>query len=319
MTKVSKKVKTKAPARPNKKSRELARPEYKTLRLSKRIKHPDGKLANFRTVLARSWLPFKKHPKQFLVLTLVYFLLTILLVKGLTATAGLSELRTTLTEAFGAEITTATMLSTLFSTMVSSAGSVSGEVGSFYQSMLLVLFSLVFIWSIRISHAGRPLSVKSAFYGSTYPLFQFLGVMAVGMLQLIPAVIGAFLAGVVYAGGIAVSPIEQTLWAVLIFLFFLWSFYMLVSTVIALYVVTLPDMQPLQSLRTAKNLVGLRRWSVLQKIVLLVLFVLVVLLVILLPILLFATPLAEWVYALLAAALLPFIHSYLYALYRELI
>lgn len=300
-------------------SRRLKYPKYKTLRLSKRIPHKDGKIASAFVIFGRSLAPFRQQWKLFLGITAIYVVLSIVLVKGFSTTSNLSDVKSTISDIFGSDITNITKISTLFGVLLNTAGTSTGDVASIYQSILLVLMSLVYIWALRMTAAGHPWGVKDSFYKSSYPLVPFIVVIAVGMLQMIPAAIGGFLANVAYVGGIAVTPLEEVLWAILIFLFFLWSLYMLVSTVIALYVVTLPDMKPLQALRSARDLVTFRRWTILRKFIFMPLVMVVGFVIIMTPVLLFLTPIAEWVYMVLAIASLGLFHSYLYNLYRELL
>ena len=109
------------------------------------------------------------------------------------------------------------------------------------------------------------------------------------------------------------------MWGILLFLFVLLSLYMITSSIFALYIVTLPDMTPMQALRSARNLVRFRRWTVMRKVLFLPLSLVVIGGLLLIPIIIFLTPIAEWVYFGLTMMSLAFIHSYIYTLYRELL
>ena len=56
----------------------------------------------------------------------------------------------------------------------------------------------------------------------------------------------------------------------------------------ALYIVTLPDMTPMKALRSARELVRYRRWTVLRKVLFLPLMLLVVAAIIMVPIIILA-------------------------------
>jgi hypothetical protein len=94
---------------------------------------------------------------------------------------------------------------------------------------------------------------------------------------------------------------------------------MISSSLFALYIVTLPDMTPMKALRSARELVRHRRWTVLRKILCLPLILLVAGAVIMLPIIIVLTPLAQWVFFLLTMLALVAAHAYMYTLYRELL
>jgi hypothetical protein len=119
--------------------------------------------------------------------------------------------------------------------------------------------------------------------------------------------------------GIAIYAVEKILWALLFAGLALLTLYMLSSSVFALYIVTLPDMTPMKALRSARELVRYRRWTVLRKIICLPIILLLVALVIMLPVIILLTPLARWVFFILTMAALLAIHAYMYTLYRELL
>jgi hypothetical protein len=94
---------------------------------------------------------------------------------------------------------------------------------------------------------------------------------------------------------------------------------MLASSLFALYIVTLPGMTPIRALRSARGLVRYRRWTVIRKILWLPLLLLLVAAVIMLPIIIWLTAVAQWVFFILSMFALLAVHSYMYALYRELL
>jgi len=75
----------------------------------------------------------------------------------------------------------------------------------------------------------------------------------------------------------------------------------------------------MRALKQAKQLVTHRRWTVMRKIIMLFLTLLFALIVIVLPLIYFAPELAEWVFLLLTLLVIPFVHGYMFALYRELL
>jgi len=106
---------------------------------------------------------------------------------------------------------------------------------------------------------------------------------------------------------------------VLFALLALLSLYMVSSSVFALYIVTLPDMTPMRALRSARDLVANRRWSVVRKIIIIPIIFLVLAAVIMIPVILFLTPIAPWMMFALFMIAIAIFHSYMYALYRALL
>lgn len=200
--------------------------------------------------------------------------------------------------------------------LIASSGTSSSASGSILQSVLIVLESLVIIWALRQLMADRRITVKQSYYGSTAQLVPFLLVIGMIILHLIPLAIGSSLAGAVFANSTGVIVV---LASIVFALLAAWSLYLLTSSVFALYIVTLPDMQPLQALRSAKNLVRFRRWSIMRRLLFLPILVLVVMCLIVVPLIIFATVLVAPVFYALSMLSLLFIHTYLYNLYRGLL
>jgi hypothetical protein len=181
--------------------------------------------------------------------------------------------------------------------------------------------ALTFIWVLRSSQAENPqkIRLKDGFYKGMYALVPFLLVIMVIALQLIPLLVGASLYSIVVSNGLAVSGLEQFVWGAGFFILAVWSLYMIAPSVLALFIVTLPDMTPIKALKASRKLVQYRRWTVLRKELFLPVIIIVLLGLLTLPIILWATVLAEWVYFALSLVVLPVTLSYLYTLYRELL
>lgn len=245
---------------------------------------------------------------------LIYFVLSLILVG---ASTNITTLRDNLVETSPAPGQLGISL-ILFTELIGSGGS-SSESGSVYQAVLAIVVSLAVIWALRQLLAGHKVTIRDSFYKGMYPFVPTLLVLLVIGLQLLPMMIGSFLYNVMFVGGIAVTIIEQALSAVVIFLLVLLSLYWVTSSLFAFYVATLPDMRPMRALRSARELVRFRRWTIMRKLLFLPLALLIVGAVITVPLLWIWAPMAQWVFMLLAMAGLVFAHIYVYSLYRELL
>lgn len=299
--------------------RKLKEQTYKRFKFSKRIKHGQ-KLSSGWKLFKNSLVPLKQNWKLFGGILLVYGLLTLIFVKGLSGGANLTELKASLDSTFTGSGDQLSNSFALFGVLLgSSAG--GDQVASLYQSGLLTMVTLVSIWTLRQVQGdpdGQKPSVKDAFYKSMRPLVPFLLVLFIVGLQLIPLLVGAGLYSTIVNNGLAVGALEQLAWMGAFFLLSLWSLYMLTPTVIALMIVTLPDMQPVQSIRIARELVKYRRWTVLRKLLFLPLILFTVLALIMLPLIIWLTPVAQWVFFALSLTAAPVTVSYIYGLYKEL-
>jgi hypothetical protein len=253
-------------------------------------------------ILRKFWKPLGR-------IVLVYLLLNVVFASGF-----ISNIHTT-----ASGLSKPHNLSDLLSNFGSLIGTGTGGSSSFSaaQSVLLVLESLVIIWALRQLLAGEVIRVKQAYYHSTASLIPFLLVIFVIILQLLPITLGAgALALILSAGG---GFIVELISGILFVLLASWSLRMLSSSVFAIYIVTLLDMQPRQALRSAKNLVRFRRWQILRRLFFLPICVLVLIGVVMLPIILLVPFLVVPVFFVLGMLAVLFVHAYLYSLYRGLI
>ncbi len=300
------------------KPRRLKQSSYSSFRLSKRIKPQNSKLPSAWKLLRGSLKLLRQHWKLFLSITLIYGVLTIVLVRGFGG-LNLGELKTNLRSGLNGSYSSLSTAATLFTYLVGSSGSSSTPAGGVYQSLLVIVMSLVVIWSLRQVLASNKIGVRDAFYKSMYPLIPFILVLFVIGLQLVPFAIGSWLYGTVINNGIAVTSAEKVIWLLVFVLLAVLSLYMICSSLFALYIVTLPDMTPMKALRSARQLVLHRRWLVLRKILFLPLALLILGALIMFPLILWLTPLAEWIFFLLTMFVLVIVHTYMYSLYRELL
>lgn len=295
------------------------KPQYKSFRLQKRIKHPAKKLPNWWQLLKKSLLLMKVNLKPIAVFFVVYATLSILLVRGFGSVVNVNEIQTVLEETVGINESSVESGLTTFGLLLSEGTQSATELGQLYQLILLVVACLAIIWLYRQQQAGNNVTMKTAFYRGMYPLIPFVLVVLVIGLQLIPAAIGNFLFATVTSNGLVVGAFEQIIWLLLFLSTLLLSLYMVSSSVIALFIVTLPEMTPMRALREARELVRHRRFSVLRKVLMIVLICFAALFIFVLPVIFIAPAVAEWLFFALTVIAVPFVVGYLFSLYRELL
>jgi hypothetical protein len=267
---------------------------------------------------ARVAANFKQHWRVLLGIVAVYLILNILFASGL---SNLSGAVSTIRSDFSSNTQPHTFAKAVsgFLGLVGSAGSSGSSSASVLQSCLFIIESLVIIWALRQLLAGRKIGVKEAYYSSMYPLIPFLLVVFVIILQLLPISFGALVVNAVVTSAAASLSLATWISWIIFLSLAAWSFYMLSSSIFALYIVTLPDMQPREALKSAKNLVSYRRLKLIPKIIYLPVFILVVMAIIIIPLIIFASVLVAPVFYILSMLAILFIHNYLYALYRSLL
>ena len=260
------------------------------------------------------------HKKVFLGILLVYGILNLVLVKGVANNFQITGLKNELSSTFDESANTFDTSLALFGVLIGSSGTTSGESGSVYQVFLLVIASLALIWALRHTYEKQvKVTVRDSFYKGMYPFIPVILVLLVVILQLLPMLIGTSIYSVVQNGGLAVTLIEKMLWLLLLIVSVGASFYMVSSSIFALYIVTLPDMTPMRALRAARKLVKFRRWTIFRKVFFLPAVILLVAAIGLIPLIIVLPIAADILYTIAAILTLGVVHGYGYALYRELL
>jgi len=262
---------------------------------------------------------FRAYWKPLLGIVIVYLILNIFFASGLSGlSSAVNDIKTNLDNSAGNMHPIAKGLSG-FAALVGSAGVSGSASGSILQSVLFVVESLVIIWAIRQLLAGRKIGVKQAYYSSMYPLIPFLIIIFVILLELIPLALGTLVLSAILTSVITTVSLASWVGWFFFIVFAIPSIYWLTSSIFALYIVTLPDIEPREALRSARNLVRYRRWQVLPKVIFLPVFILLVMAVIIIPLILYASFLVAPVFYFLSMLTILFVHAYLYCLYRGLI
>jgi hypothetical protein len=254
--------------------------------------------------------------KSFAKVAGIYYFLTLLLVRGFSTTVNVLQLKNNYLSNKGTSL--GSDFSALSSVIGSSFSTTSGA-SNVYQTALFVVFSLAFIWMLRHVLLNKNLTLRNIFYKSQTPLIPFVIVLIFIILELLPMIIGLFIFSTVFANGIAVHLVEKIIWSILSFSFVATSLYLLVSSIFALYIVTLPDVRPIQALRSSWQLTKKRRTLLLRKVILLPIVLFIILSVVSLIFIAIIPAIADYIYFALSIVAVLLAHSYLYNLYRKMI
>jgi hypothetical protein len=275
------------------------------------ITAPPPPLPNVLMLTKQSATMLWLHKKLFVGILVLYGLLNVLLASSISNGLDVAALRNQYADKFVGSIAT-------FAQLIGNSSSSSGQAAGAYQLVLFVIISLALIWTLRQVHAGESVRIRDAFYRSMYPFIPFVLIILLIGVELLPLIIGTTVYQIVVANGIAASGLEVTVWGLGALGLALLSLYLLVPTVLALFIVTLPNMTPVPALRLAGKLARARRWTVLRKMLFLPLLLLVCISVVLLPVILVAPIAAQYVLLLLGCVSIAVAYSYVYLLYRGL-
>jgi hypothetical protein len=297
--------------------RQLKAPKYQSFKLQKRLpKLTMPKMPSAFRLFGATLRLLVKNWKLFGGLALLFGLFNILLVQGLSGVLSSQNQgfeNTQNTDSWSQFLNGIVVFTSMAGTQVNS------EAASAYQFFLTLIFSLGIIWALREIYAGNAPRIRDALYQGMYPLVPYIVILTIIVLQMVPVVIGGFVYGLVTASITSLSGVEVLFWTVIFGLTGLISLYLLCSSVIALYIACLQNMTPLRALRSARELIHLRRWEVMRKILFLPVALLVCGAVITVPFIYIAAPVAGAVLFVLSLLAPAVIHGYLYRVYRELL
>lgn len=276
-------------------------------------------LPKARQLVSHAAVQLWRDRKLFGGITLIYGILNLLLVRGLSATSDLGSFKDIVSSIFKGAVGQVETAVTSFVYLISTSGGGSTPTSGTYQGLLLILASLAFIWALRQTSSQRKPRIRDSFYDGMYPLVPFLVVLFNIGLQLIPLAVSTYVYSVLVTNGIVVDAGEKLLAVLVCAIPVWWSMRMITASAFALYIVTLPDMTPLKALRSAKQLVYKRRLLIWRKFIMLPIVLLLVAVLIEIPLIFWLTPLAEWAFFIYSMIALAFVHSYMYNLYRSML
>lgn len=279
-------------------------------------------------VLFRNWRLFGS-------LALVYFVATII-ISGFGAQETYSNLAQTLRDSSGdlfegnfggigqASLLLLTAVTTGLSPNITEAQSVLGALSLFFGW-------LATIWLLRNTLAGHKPRMRDGLYNSGSPVLATVVIGFIITVQLLPAAIGLIVYSAAETSGLLETGVSAMLvWASVTLLCIL-SLYWIASSFLAMVIVTLPGMYPMQAMRAAGDLVVGRRLRMLYRLLWLFLTVILAWLLIMIPIILFDDWLKQLVPAVSWFPLVPltiigmgsltliYFSSYVYILYRRVV
>ncbi len=283
------------------------------------LRSPWPKVAKSRHILKESLRLLKVVRRPAVGITTVYALSVFAFVRGLSVGQDMSNIKQTLDTFFTGAGGQFRSLLVELAVLFNGSNTTTTVNGSFFQAFLLIICSLAIIWVFRNARSVTKPTTKSAFYSGMYPLAQFMITIILIGVRALPIIVGSYLYRVLITNGVAVHGWEITASMVAIGLLVLWSFYMLIPALFAIYIVSLPGMTPLQALRSARELVAGRRLLIVRKLLFFPFVLLLASTIVVLPFLFFWVQAAAWVFYLLSTFWVILGHAYLYTLYKELI
>ncbi len=205
------------------------------------------------------------------------------------------------------------------------------EAQQIYSVIIFLLTWLTTVWLLRALLSGNKPRIRDGIYNAGAPIVPTGIILMVLVLQLLPVTIGVIAMNAAISTHLFDTGIIAMLVSLAVGLLAVISLYLVTSTIIALVVVTLPGMYPLQAIRAAGDLVVGRRirllfrigWALIGS---MLAWSLVVLLVILidrgikhvLPVLDWL-PLVPVAIVFMSSTVVVWMSTYVYLLYRKVV
>lgn len=285
------------------------------------LKNSQKKLPFIGKLLLDTFKNIWQHKRVFFGVIAIYLLLNIFFVKGLTTALDVPAIKKELQQTsnlHGVELG-----ATLLGVVAGSGGGITDAAGV-YQTIILIICTLAFIWLFRQTHDLNPsnklrIKVKQPFYEGMTQLIPFILLLVLVGIHLLPMLLGLSVFATVQVNGLAATTIEIILWGFFAFLLALFSFYLISASLFSLIIVTLPEMTPILAYKNAKKVVKNYRWVIMRKLLTFIIILIMLYGLVLLGIVLVIPFLAEWLMLIISAFTLPFSIGVGYKLYRSLL
>jgi len=272
------------------------------------------------SLLKSAFNQIEQNKKLFIGIMVVYLLLTMIFVKGISGNFQISSIQQNVIDSLGEQSGKLQRGTASYGILLGSAVSAPGDVESIYQTILIMIAGLATIWALRKTYNERPkVQIRDAFYKGMYPLIPYLIVLFVMLMYCLPLGITSTIFSAIQANGLAVSGPEQLIWTSVLIAGGLLTAYLLLSAVFAIYIVTLPNMRPIKALKEANALVKFRRWQIAKKFIIFFGGSLLVSAIVLIPLIIFFARGAEVIYLVFSMLFMVLSNAFTYRIYRQLI
>lgn len=314
----------------------LTRRPHRSFRLTKRRDYIRSlQLPGYTAFSFEVFAILRRHKILFLKVILLYAVLGALFV-GFSSQSTYAELSNILDDQDLSSLSEGWTIVTQASTLlfIGLSGGVNAEVTDIQQVYSLLIFLLTWlttVWLLRSILANQKPKLRDGLYNAGAPIIPTGAVLLVLTLQMIPAAAGVILYSAAASSGVLADGFTSMVAGLGAALLSVLSAYWTVSTFIALVIVTLPGMYPLQALRSAGDIVVGRRLRILFRLLWMIIGNVVAIVVVVLPLVLFdkwikdmfefftVIPFVSIGVTLLSSVLVVWSAAYVYILYRKVV
>lgn len=200
-----------------------------------------------------------------------------------------------------------------------------------YLSIFAILAWLTSVWLLRMVISGKKPKFRDGLYNAGAPLVASTLIFLVLLLQLVPVGVLALAYGVLSAQNLLSTGFALMIFHLLGATVISMVLYWITTTFIALIVVTLPGVYPMQAMKVAGDIVIGRRLRILLRLIWMMCTVVLSWVIIVLPMIMLDSwlkntfsvlqniPIVPVIISLMSAASVVWISSYVYLLYRKVV
>lgn len=280
---------------------------------SKTNKSPDEpkKQISFITIAKKTWLEISSFWRPLLGVTATYAALYFVFVMSFQLNNNVKQLLSTTTgklpQAF----------SVITDSMFNSYSGAQSDATTLIQILLFVVATLALVWTLRRLQNLQKAGIRDAFYEGPARLVPVLIVSLILMLTFIPALFGSTILS--YALSSGSGGLEIIVASIISLALIFASLLLFVMYWPAFYIVTLPQMYPLKSLKAAAKVTKKYRLSILRKFVMLGIVCILALFIVILPIALIAPIIVPYLLYFVIFGIFMVGQVFLFELYRSLV
>lgn len=282
------------------------------------------KFVTVRQNFVNSFRTIWQERRLLLGIMVIYAAATYIFVGGV-AQSDFVEFKQATLEVLGGSLNSlGTVFSLVTSTMSGAFNDGLTELQQFLGLLFGVSFWLSVIWALRMRQADQAINIRDALYNAGAPFVAYVIVGLFIILQLTPGAVGLFVLNMAQGGGFLQGGVEVMLFAVAAALLCCLSVYWLSSSLMALVLVTLPQMYPWRAMQMASELSLGRRLRLVRHMVALAVALLVMWAAVLFVVLVLDSwlrfdwlPLLPVAVQIMSAWTILFAATYIYKMYRS--
>lgn len=269
------------------------------------------KQLSFITITKKTWLEISSFWRPLLGVTAAYAVLYFIFVMSFTLNSNVQELLASTTGKLPQAFNVIT------DSIFNSYGGTQSDATTLIQILLFVTATLALVWTLRRLQNLQKAGIRDAYYEGPARIVPVLIVSLILMLTFIPALFGSTILG--YAISASSDVLELVIASIISLLLIFSSLYLFVVYWPAFYIVTLPQMYPLKSLKAASKVTKKYRLSIMRKFLLLTIACIVLLFAVILPIALVLPAIVPYLLYLFIFVLFMVVQVFLFELYRSLV